>query len=633
MSNKPAVRILHLEDSNRDAEMVAEVLGTASRACEIVRVTDKKGFEAALAQSAFDLVLCDYNLPSFDGLSALQLAKAHSPETPVILVSGAIDPEEAVQSLKIGATNYVLKQRLERLPSTVENALDQAEERRHRKNAEDALERNRNMLVQVLNSVPQAVFWKDRNSVYLGCNETFARTVGLGSPEEIVGKTDFDLPWPRQDSEGYISDDKKVMEDNRPKLRFVEQEQCPDGSRRWVETTKIPLTDSAGNVYGVLGVNEDITERRRVEAHLRLQSGALEATANAIVITDSNGMIERVNAAFTTLTGYSVEEAVGQNPRVLKSDKQSHAFYENMWKTIRAGKVWHGEVINRRKDGTLYTEEMTITPMMRACGEITHFIAVKQDITERKQLEERLFQTHRMESIGRLAAGIAHDLNNMLTPILFAAEMLRTAEDSNTRGVLLDTIVESAQRSADVVRQVLTFARGTQGEQRTLALKPLVSDVERMIRDTFPKTIAFATSIPPNLLSIKGDPTQIHQILLNLCINARDAMRDGGSLLISAQNRILDEKFAATVSGAKAGEYVMLAVSDNGTGIPNNIIDKIFDPFFTTKETGEGTGLGLSTVLGIVRSHGGFITVDSTVGMGSTFKVFFPAEAGSSRSN
>ena len=613
--------------------MVAEVLGTASRACEIVRVTDKKGFEAALAQSAFDLVLCDYNLPSFDGLSALQLAKAHSPETPVILVSGAIDPEEAVQSLKIGATNYVLKQRLERLPSTVENALDQAEERRHRKNAEDALERNRNMLVQVLNSVPQAVFWKDRNSVYLGCNETFARTVGLGSPEEIVGKTDFDLPWPRQDSEGYISDDKKVMEDNRPKLRFVEQEQCPDGSRRWVETTKIPLTDSAGNVYGVLGVNEDITERRRVEAHLRLQSGALEATANAIVITDSNGMIERVNAAFTTLTGYSVEEAVGQNPRVLKSDKQSHAFYENMWKTIRAGKVWHGEVINRRKDGTLYTEEMTITPMMRACGEITHFIAVKQDITERKQLEERLFQTHRMESIGRLAAGIAHDLNNMLTPILFAAEMLRTAEDSNTRGVLLDTIVESAQRSADVVRQVLTFARGTQGEQRTLALKPLVSDVERMIRDTFPKTIAFATSIPPNLLSIKGDPTQIHQILLNLCINARDAMRDGGSLLISAQNRILDEKFAATVSGAKAGEYVMLAVSDNGTGIPNNIIDKIFDPFFTTKETGEGTGLGLSTVLGIVRSHGGFITVDSTVGMGSTFKVFFPAEAGSSRSN
>ena len=369
-------------------------------------------------------------------------------------------------------------------------------------------------------------------------------------------------------------------------------------------------------------------ELKRTEQALRLQSGALEAVANAIVITDSHGVIEWVNTAFTVFTGYTAAEAIGKTPSLLQSSKQDDAFYQNLWNTVLAGEVWHGEIINRRKNGTLYAEEMTITPMRDGQGKITHFIAVKQDITERKQIEENLLRTQRMESLGTLAAGVAHDLNNILTPIILSADMLRAAEQADARECFIATIEKCAQRGANVVNQVLTFARGAKGERTSLQLHRLVSDVEKMMHETFPKNIAITTSVPTELWQIKGDPTQIHQVLLNLCINARDAMPEGGRLLISAQNEAIDEHFASTIVDAKAGDYVVLAIADSGTGIQPKILGQIFDPFFTTKEVGKGTGLGLSTVMGIVRSYGGFVSVESEENRGSTFKIFLPAELG-----
>ncbi|MEI6351610.1 MAG: PAS domain S-box protein [Verrucomicrobiota bacterium] len=245
---------------------------------------------------------------------------------------------------------------------------------------------------------------------------------------------------------------------------------------------------------------------------------------------------------------------------------------------------------------------------------------------EHKRMEEKVLQTQRLESIGTLASGVAHDLNNILTPVILSADLLHTATDPKTRTSLISSIEECAKRGANVVSQLLTFARGTKGDRTTLNLESVVTEMTKVVRETFPRNITITTSIPPDLWLIKGDSTQIHQVLLNLCINARDAMDKGGVLLISGANIEIDRKIAALAPDARPGQYAMLSVADRGAGIPNEIVDKIFDPFFTTKETGKGTGLGLSTVMGIVRSHGGFITVNSEENKGSTFKVFLPRE-------
>jgi len=252
--------------------------------------------------------------------------------------------------------------------------------------------------------------------------------------------------------------------------------------------------------------------------------------------------------------------------------------------------------------------------------------SVISDITEHKQMEEKVLRTQRMECMGTLASGVAHDLNNILTPVILSTNILRDADDPKTRESLLATIEECAQRGADVVNQVLTFARGATGERAPLKLDGIIQEMEKIIRVTFPKDIVITTSVPAELWPVKADPAQIHQVLLNLCINARDAMSNGGTLLISAENRTIDAAFSSLVPDAKAGDYAVLSVADHGTGIPREIINKVFDPFFTTKEVGKGTGLGLSTVLGIIRSHGGFITVESEEGRGTTFKSFLPRE-------
>jgi len=259
-----------------------------------------------------------------------------------------------------------------------------------RKRAEEALRLSRTMLAHILDSVPQSIFWKDREGTYLGCNAVFAKAAGFDSPEAIVGKTDYDLPWLREQTQAYRADDAEVIRHNRAKRHIVEPLRQADGSRLWVDTTKIPLVDPKGGVYGVLGVYENITERKLAEEKVRLQAAALESAANAIVITDAQGTFQWVNSAFTRLTGYSAEEAVGQNPRFLKSGKQDESFYQNLWDTILAGKVWSAEIINRKKDGQLYTEDMTISPVCSAAGKITNFVAIKQDVTERKRIEQEL---------------------------------------------------------------------------------------------------------------------------------------------------------------------------------------------------------------------------------------------------
>jgi PAS domain S-box-containing protein len=357
---------------------------------------------------------------------------------------------------------------------------------------------------------------------------------------------------------------------------------------------------------------------------LELLAAGARVTPNAIVITDERGIIEWVNPAFEKISGYMADEMIGHKMNLVKSGEHGEEFFAEMWKTIMSGRDWHGEVVNRSKDGRLYNEEMTITPMQDASGVIRHFIAVKKDVTERKRLEAQLMRAQRLESIGMLATGIAHDLNNVLAPVLMSIELLKLDMPAESARDNLDLIEAAANRGAGIIRQLLTFVKGIEGERTDVHLRHVLKGVAQLISQTFPRNIELVIELPPDVGAVKGDVTQLEQVFLNLCVNARDAMPGGGVLGLRAQNCRVDEAKAALHPGTKAGEFVMVAVSDTGAGIVQEHLDRVFEPFFSTKSRGRGTGLGLATAHGIVRSHGGFIEVSSVLGKGSEFRVFLP---------
>lgn len=353
---------------------------------------------------------------------------------------------------------------------------------------------------------------------------------------------------------------------------------------------------------------------------------ALDAAANTLVITDGDGTIEWANRAFCEVSGYTLDEALGRTPgELLKSGVHDDAFYRRMWTTILAGRVWSGEVVNRRKDGSLYPEALTITPVKNEAGEIHHFVAIKRDLTEEKARERQAFRNQRLESIGTLAGGIAHDLNNALTPILISVDLLRAGIEDPDNKRFLDNIETSATRSAGMVKQVLNFAQGVDGERAVLNVRHLVRDISNLVADTFPKNIKLNIDTPKDSWPVLGDVTQLHQVLLNLCLNARDAMPDGGSLSITLCNQsALTEEDNGEPLPAYKGDFLKLVVADTGIGMSAEVQERIFDPFYTTKDVDRGTGLGLSTVHSIIKGHGGFIQVESAPGKGAVFEVYLP---------
>jgi PAS domain S-box-containing protein len=395
-----------------------------------------------------------------------------------------------------------------------------------------------------------------------------------------------------------------------------------DGEYRWLQDDGTARYSTEGEFLGYIGHCLDITDRKQAEEALKESLAVNESILNVIPfgmdIVNKEGRILFRNAVLEQVSGNLAQD---QKCWEVYCDNQQQCIKCPLKRPIPIGETHTIEVAGVLGGRIM---EITHTGMVYKGEEV--ILELFYDITERRAMENKLQYSQRMESIGTLAAGVAHDLNNIITPIILSTEMLREAEDSATRECLISSIEACAQRGAAVVNQVLTFARGAKGERSALQLNHLVDDMVKIGCETFPKNLTITSEIPSDLWPINGDSTQIHQVILNLCINARDAMPEGGTLHISAENAEIDENFAAMVPDAKAGDYAMLAVSDTGMGIAREIVLKIFDPFFTTKEVGKGTGLGLSTVAGIVRSHGGFVTVKSEAGLGTTFKVFLPRD-------
>jgi two-component system, cell cycle sensor histidine kinase and response regulator CckA len=358
---------------------------------------------------------------------------------------------------------------------------------------------------------------------------------------------------------------------------------------------------------------------------LRLQSAALEATADGVMITARDGSITWVNPAFTRITGFTGEEATGRKPSILRSGKHDHGVYDELWQTVLDGRVWDGELTNMRKDGRLYLEAQTITPVRDARGEISHFVSVKRDVSQRRKFEEQLRQSQKMEAIGRLAGGVAHDFNNILGVIMGYGEILRrripTADPLQGK---VAEILKAADSAAALTRQLLAFSRQQVLQPRILDLNLVVAEMDKMLRRLIGEDIELKTSLREPLGSVRADPGQIEQVLMNLVVNARDAMPGTGSLVIETAEVNLDTAAVALHPGAHPGPHILLAVSDTGEGMDKETLSRIFEPFFTTKSLGKGTGLGLSTVYGIVEQSGGHVDVYSEKGMGTTFKVYLP---------
>ncbi len=369
---------------------------------------------------------------------------------------------------------------------------------------------------------------------------------------------------------------------------------------------------------------QDVTERRRAEAKLREQAALLDKARDAILVRDLEHRITFWNKSAERLYGWTAAEVLGRRVRELLYFDP--AIFDQVMIALLAEGEWTGELLQMGKDGRKLDIEGRWTLVRDDQGRPQSVLAINTDITERKKLEKQFLRAQRMESIGTLAGGIAHDLNNLLAPVTMGVELLRMNELNPKSQLVIDNIERSARRGANLVKQVLSFARGVEGSRVPLQFRHIVREIEDIVENTFPKNIAFESRIAPNLWPFVGDPTQINQVLLNLCVNARDALPEGGQLLLRASNAEVDAQYAVMNRGVAAGHYIVIEVTDNGTGIPPAVIDRIFEPFFTTKPTGKGTGLGLSTVLAIVRSHGGFVNVYSEPEQGSTFKVYLPAQ-------
>ncbi len=373
----------------------------------------------------------------------------------------------------------------------------------------------------------------------------------------------------------------------------------------------------------------DITARKGAEAERKRLMAAIEQAGDAIVITDAQGTMQYVNPAFERTSGYTSEEVVGLNPRILKSGGQDETFYRNLWDTISGGKIWSGTMVNKGKDGKLYTEETTISPIRDHSNRIVNYVAVQRDITEHLHLTAQLQQAQKMEAVGLLAGGVAHDYNNMLSVILGYTELaLGKVDKAESLHTDLEQIYKAAMRSTEITRQLLTFARKQLINPVVLNLNHNVQSMLKMLERLIGEDITLVWYPEIGLNPIKMDPTQIDQLLANLCVNARDAIADVGMVIIETKNIVIDAAYCAHNVGFVAGEYALLSVSDDGCGMDKETLAHIFEPFFTTKDMGRGTGLGLSTVYGIVKQNNGFINVYSEPGHGTTFKIYLPWCAG-----
>jgi two-component system, cell cycle sensor histidine kinase and response regulator CckA len=502
--------------------------------------------------------------------------------------------------------------------------------------AEDSVRESEARYRSLFEHMTQGAFRQLADGKIINVNPAALRMFGV-SREIFLSRT-----WDSPEWDFIREDNSPLKADEQPAVIAL-QTGAPAGTvagvlnhqtqrRVWMEISAIPeFPESGSKPDQVLTTLHDITDRKLAQAENDRLVSAIDQTGEIVVITDTNGIVQYVNPAFESVTRYSKEEVVGKPASIIKTDTQDDAFYQHLWKTIASGNRWRGRFINQKKDGTLYTEEASVSPVYNANGIMVNHVAVKRDITEylalqneKDKLQAQFLQSQKMESIGRLAGGVAHDFNNMLNVIIGHSQLsLESIDLNNPLNSHLLEINKAAVRSADLTRQLLAFARKQTIAPESLDLNEKISGLLNMLKRLIGEDIELSWTPGNQLWKTLIDPSQIDQILANLAVNARDAIDKTGRITIETENVCFDDTYCTHHPGFNAGEYVMLVLSDNGCGMEKSVLDHLFEPFFTTKKVGEGTGLGLATVYGIVKQNNGFIYVYSEPGKGSSFKIYF----------
>ena len=619
--------ILIVDDQAANVVLLEQMLGGAGY--DTISSTRNPHEVCALhRKNRYDLILLDLQMPGMDGFQVMEGLKEIEAESylPVLVITA--QPDHKLRALKAGARDFISK------------PFDLAE----------VLLRVRNLIeVRLLHQKLTIYnFARLENSQHIAglgdweydfakqrlvWSEGIYRILGIARKDFPPNPATFDrLVHP--DDLAFVQREKKAAAQGSRRMHFEHRIVRPDGEVRYFHQITERTFDDQGRPVRESGTIQDITEHKLGEAALRQSEERFKFVARAVsdVVWDWDLAAGTLwwNDGFLTTFGFGageIEPSIESWSRRMHPDDRGRVVASRHHAIDAGAESWSAEYRLQRKDCSYAFVQDRGYILRGADGKGTRMVGGMRDLTEQKKLEAQSLRTERMESIGTLAGGIAHDLNNVFTPIMLSIDLLKRDPGNDARrNKILSTIDVSSRRGSDLVRQVLSFARGVDGRRVAIRMGPLIDDLNGIIRGTFPRNIQIATEVPADLWPIRGDATQLHQVLLNLAVNARDAMPRGGTLTVAASNVAIDAQYAGMSQEAKPGSHVLLQVTDTGTGIPPEVRDRIFEPFFTTKELGKGTGLGLATVQTIVKSHGGFVNVYSEVGNGTTFKVYLPAD-------
>jgi PAS domain S-box-containing protein len=640
------LRVLNVEDSEPDLALLTRHLSLAGYDVVSERVDTADAMRTALEAGEWDVILCDYAMPQFDALGALKILKEKGLDTPFIIISGTVGEETAVEAMRAGAHDYLMKDNLVRLAPTIERELLEAENRRARRQAEASLSKSEGQHRRLLDTAYEGVWVFDAELQTTYVNQRLTEMLRV-RPEEMIGHSALDFLDPESRADVGRRWRRRAQDIREQYDLRIERR---DGSDLWVIVSATSIRGERGEFLGALSMLTDITERKQAEAERGLLIAEIESQRQRLksivasvpgVVWEAWGQpdaatqqINFVSDYVETMLGYTQEEWLAT---------------PNFWLTIvhpddqeLAGRQAAASFADRRhstvefrwisKDGRAVWVESNYVVVTDDEGRSVGLRGVTTDISERKRAqealresEEQLRQSQRMEAVGQLAGGVAHDFNNLLTVITGYSELaLNSLNAEDPLRSNIEDIKKAGDQATSLTRQLLAFSRRQVLQPKILSLNFVISELEKMLRRLVGEHIDLQTELKLDLDHVSADPGQIEQTIMNLVVNARDAMPQGGTLTIETANVYLDEEFASQHVGVRPGSYAMLAVSDTGVGIEEETLKRIFEPFFTTKELGKGTGLGLSMVHGIVKQSGGHIWVHSELGRGTTFEIHLP---------
>ncbi|VAV85188.1 hypothetical protein MNBD_DELTA01-1699 [hydrothermal vent metagenome] len=615
--------VLIVEDSEDDLEFLLRELRRGGFEPVYRCVDSFKAMEHALEHEKWDIVISDFDMPSFSGLAALALLSSMKLDLPFIVVSGAVDEEKIIEVMRAHASDYIMKGNLSRLNSAVERELREARQRRaHRRTEEDL----RKLSVAVEQS-PATVVITDLNGNIEYVNPKFTELTGY-SYHEAIGRTPNMLNSGRHPKEFYEELWETLLAGNTWQGEF--QNRKKNGELYWENATISPITNEDGATTHFIAVKEDISARKLaeqelVESELRYRT-LFEELKDVVFVRSSEGRFLDINPAGVELFGY----ASRQEMMALDFSTDIYVNPENL-SSFEAGIEKEGfvrdfEAVMKRKDGSEIMTNVTATAILDSAGHVTGYRAILRDMTSFKMLERQFVEAQKMEAVGVLAGGVAHDFNNILTAvILYAGGAIEKLGDSAPETTAdINEVLKAAYRATDLTRQLLIFGRKQRVEFKPLVVNSVLEGVAKMIGRLIGEDISLVLDLDEDIRTIMADKCNLEQVLMNLVVNARDAMPEGGSIVLRTKNVTLDESECRAIPEATPGDFICLSIEDSGEGIDKETCQHIFEPFYTTKETGKGSGLGLAVVHGIVKRHGGWITVDTNRPVGTTFNVYLP---------